>query len=91
MHLLSTDEHWWLTGEFELLLSDYQKEFTITDPWQVAVEQVAAHYKHGFINEDVMDFLNIAHARRTRAEQSRINAICTALEVCTVLDEFDST
>jgi len=80
MHLLSTDEDWWLTGEFELLLSDYQKEFTITDPWQVAVEQVAAHYKAGFINEDVMDFLNMPHSRRTRAEQSRINGICTALK-----------
>jgi predicted P-loop ATPase len=79
LHMYNEGEIWWLAGQLEQQLRDYQQEFTLVDPWQDAVDQTAERYPNGFCNADVFDTLDLPPHRRGRKDSSRVNAICSAL------------
>lgn len=79
MHLLRNDEPWWLDESFEMNLFEYQQEFVIEDPWEIAVNKCADMFPEGFINEDVYVQLGLNNGRATKAENRRLNNICKSL------------
>jgi predicted P-loop ATPase len=79
LYMYNQNEIWWLQGNYEQKLRDYQQEFTLDDPWQEAVEMVLQKYPKGFCNADVFDALELPQHRRGRKDSSRVNVICLAL------------
>ena len=79
LQMYNQNEIWWLQGDYEQQLRDYQQEFTLDDPWQEAVEMVLQKYPKGFCNADVFDALELPQHRRGRKDSSRVNVICLAL------------
>ena len=79
MHLLRNDEPWWLDESFEMDLFEYQEEFVIEDPWEIAVNKCADMFPEGFICDDVFTQLGLNPSRQTRAENRRVSNICKSL------------
>lgn len=79
MHLLRNDEPWWLDESFEMDLFEYQEEFVIEDPWEIAVNKCADMFPEGFICDDVFTQLGLNPSRQTRAEIRRVSNICKSL------------
>ena len=79
MHLLRNDEPWWLDETFEMDLFEYQEEFVIEDPWEIAVNKCADMFPEGFIADDVFTQLGLNPSRQTRAENRRVSNICKSL------------
>lgn len=79
MHLLRNDEPWWLDESYEMDLFEYQEEFVIEDPWEIAVNKCADMFPEGFICDDVFTQLGLNPSRQTRAENRRVSNICKSL------------
>lgn len=79
MELFEKGEPWWLEDTFEADLFNYQQDYIIDDPWEIAINKCGDRYPKGFINDDVFNMLGVNPSRQTRADNKRLNNLCQTL------------
>lgn len=79
MELFEAGEPWWLEDIYEADLFNYQQDYVIEDPWEIAINKCGDRYPKGFINDDVFNMLGVNPSRQTRADNKRVNNLCQNL------------